>query len=142
MESYEFARADLDANCESMPIGQDPAPSRKSEDKPLILLLEALLGTPAPGRRKAERPTLEALNASPELKQPRTPRDLSAPVHLGHLVRLVRKERGLSQGELAQFTGVGRRFISELENGKQTLEFGLVLRVCAAMGIEMTAKKR
>jgi len=38
--------------------------------------------------------------------------------------------------------GVGRRFVSELENGKETLEIGRVLKVCQALGIDLVARKR
>ncbi len=121
---------------------------------PPRLLIEALLSprhhksrsrTRARARRgiiRGTSPTLRHLDQQPALSEPKAPRTVPAPVHLGHLVRRVRKERKLSQGELAEFAGVGRRFISELENGKLTLEFGLVLRVCAAMGIEITARKQ
>jgi y4mF family transcriptional regulator len=48
----------------------------------------------------------------------------------------------LSQQQFADLAGVGRRFISELENGKPTLELGLVLQVCKAAGIDVVAKRR
>ena len=38
--------------------------------------------------------------------------------------------------------GVGRRFISELENGKATLEIDKVLKVAAAAGIDFLARER
>jgi y4mF family transcriptional regulator len=61
---------------------------------------------------------------------------------LGHLVREAREERGLSQQAFADLAGVGRRFISELENGKPTLELGKVLQVAAAAGIDVLARRR
>ncbi|MBW8881094.1 MAG: helix-turn-helix transcriptional regulator [Asticcacaulis sp.] len=48
----------------------------------------------------------------------------------------------LSQQQLADMTGVGRRFISELESGKPTLEFGRVLKVCQSIGIDLAAIER
>lgn len=39
---------------------------------------------------------------------------------LGHIIRDARKAQGLTQDQLAGMTGTGRRFISELENGKDT----------------------
>ncbi len=52
---------------------------------------------------------------------------IGSPADLGRLVRKVREGRGLSQQEFADLAGVGRRFLSELENGKPTLELGKVL---------------
>ena len=62
--------------------------------------------------------------------------------HLGRLVREARQGRKLSQQDFADLAGVGRRFLSELENGKPTLEFGKVLKAAAAAGIDLFAKKR
>lgn len=62
--------------------------------------------------------------------------------NLGDLVRTARIAKDLSQQELADMAGVGRRFVSELENGKETLEIGRVLKVCQALGIDLVARKR
>ncbi|WP_416068633.1 helix-turn-helix transcriptional regulator (plasmid) [Rhizobium sp. YTUHZ045] len=61
---------------------------------------------------------------------------------LGHIVRKAREARKLSQQEFADLAGVGRRFISELENGKATLEFQKVLKVAHAAGISIFAEPR
>lgn len=58
---------------------------------------------------------------------------------LGSLVREARKEQGLSQEGLAGMTGVGRRFISELEQGKETAQLGKVLLILGALGIALFA---
>lgn len=58
---------------------------------------------------------------------------------LGHLIRDTRKAQGLTQDELAGMTGTGRRFISELENGKETSQLGKVLLVLGALGIALYA---
>jgi y4mF family transcriptional regulator len=57
---------------------------------------------------------------------------------LGEEVRRVRDARGWTQSELAQAAGVSRSFISELELGKATVEFGRVLRLLGALGIALT----
>ena len=44
--------------------------------------------------------------------------------------------------EVADLAGVGRRFLSELEAGKPTLEIGKVLLVLTAAGIELVARDR
>jgi y4mF family transcriptional regulator len=61
---------------------------------------------------------------------------------LGQLVREAREQRKLSQQAFADLAGVGRRFISELENGKATLEFDKVLQVASATGIDLLARRR
>jgi y4mF family transcriptional regulator len=62
--------------------------------------------------------------------------------HLGEVIRLARQKRGLSQQLLADGAGVGRRFLSELENGKTTLEFEKILQVATAAGVDLFAKLR
>ena len=62
--------------------------------------------------------------------------------HFGELIRLARQKQGLSQQHLADAAGVGRRFLSEVESGKSTLEFGKVLQVAAAAGIDLLARLR
>jgi HTH-type transcriptional regulator / antitoxin HipB len=52
----------------------------------------------------------------------------------------VKKERQrlcLTQARAAGLIGVGVRFLSEPENGKETLEFGKVLRVLQALKIQV-----
>lgn len=67
---------------------------------------------------------------------------IGSPADLGRLVRKVREGRGFSQQEFADLAGVGRRFLSELENGKPTLELGKVLKVANAAGISLFARER
>ena len=61
---------------------------------------------------------------------------------LGRIVRLQRRESSLRQDELAALAGVGTRFVSELENGKSSLELGKVVRVLETVGLEVTVAKR
>lgn len=67
---------------------------------------------------------------------------LDSIIDLGRMVRRLREHRKLSQQEFADLAGVGRRFLSELENGKPTLEFGKVLQVARAAGISLFARDR
>lgn len=55
-------------------------------------------------------------------------------------VKYNRKAQKLKQSELASRAGVGNRFISELENGKATLQIGKVITVLRALQIEITLK--
>lgn len=57
---------------------------------------------------------------------------------LGKLVREERKAQGLRQQELAAASGVGVRFIVDLEAGKPTLQLGKVLQVLATLGSEVS----
>jgi y4mF family transcriptional regulator len=90
---------------------------------------------------------VERRSALPSLSAERPSDSVSAvPIasahDLGQLVRQVREQRKLSQQAFADLAGVGRRFISELENGKATLEFDKVLQVASACGIDVQARPR
>lgn len=61
---------------------------------------------------------------------------------IGKLLRDKRKRMALTQSELAAVCGTGVRFISELENGKPTLEIGKVLHVIEMLGIDITLEDR
>jgi y4mF family transcriptional regulator len=67
---------------------------------------------------------------------------VETPADLGRLVRLKRRSIGLRQADLAALAGVGTRFLSELENGKETAEIGRALRVCRRLGLEIRAEPR
>nr|WP_300675402.1 helix-turn-helix transcriptional regulator [Desulfoluna sp.] len=58
------------------------------------------------------------------------------------MVRAKRKKVGMTQADFAGLCNVGTRFISELENGKPTLEFDRVLRVTQLIGIDLFAEGR
>ena len=58
--------------------------------------------------------------------------DLNA---IGREIRKQRRRHGLRQAELAALSGVGTRFVSDLENGKASLEIGRVIRVLNTVGL-------
>ena len=93
-------------------------------------------------------PTRRADDHRPELASitaPKPPIEASAignVAALGLLVRQRRKSLGFNQQQVADLSGVGRRFISELEAGKSTLEFDRVLQCCKALGIDFFVKAR
>jgi HTH-type transcriptional regulator/antitoxin HipB len=64
------------------------------------------------------------------------------PNGFGPLIRERRKELGLNQTELADVAHTTLRFVSELERGKPTAQLDGVLRVLAALGIELEARAR
>lgn len=75
-------------------------------------------------------------NTPPKLPLGNTP--LRSGKDVGELVRRLRRERRLTQGELADQAGVGRRFLAELEAGKETAQLGKALRVLAMLGVVVT----
>lgn len=61
---------------------------------------------------------------------------------IGNLIREERVRQGLTQTDLAGISGVGITFISQLENGKTTVEMGRVLNVLTMLGIDLIAERR
>lgn len=56
---------------------------------------------------------------------------------VGAFVAKTRREQGISQLELSQAADVGRRFVVELEDGKETLQAGKLLKVMSVLGIDL-----
>jgi len=56
----------------------------------------------------------------------------------GLLARSRRKALNMTQDQLALATGVGRRFLIDLEAGKTTCQLGLSLVVAQALGLQPT----
>ena len=63
-------------------------------------------------------------------------------IEVGQLVRVKRRDMGLTQKELAALCHVGTRFISELENGKPSLEIDKVLKVIRNVGLNIALEER
>lgn len=53
-----------------------------------------------------------------------------------------RNQLGLSQQELAEFSGCGRILISQIENGKETIRYDKLLQILDALGLEMEIRER
>lgn len=60
---------------------------------------------------------------------------------IGRMIRDERKRAGLRQDELAAASGVGLRFLVELERGKPTAQIGKILAVLAALGCEVQIRR-
>ena len=56
---------------------------------------------------------------------------------LGRKVRELRRAQKITQAQLAGLANTGIRFISDLENGKETCHIGKVLRVLETLGVDM-----
>jgi len=57
---------------------------------------------------------------------------------IAQLVKITRKEQGLTQMKLAQLCNVGTRFVIDLEKGKPTCEIGKVLTLLHGLGIRLS----
>jgi y4mF family transcriptional regulator len=71
---------------------------------------------------------------------------MSIPIHdseaLGNLIRSRRKALGFTQTRVAALCGTGIRFISDLENGKKTIEIEKAIAVASTLGIDIFARIR
>lgn len=56
---------------------------------------------------------------------------------IGRLVQAERKRQGLTQLQLAGMAGTGIRLISDLENGKETVQIQKLLKVVQTLGLGM-----
>jgi transcriptional regulator with XRE-family HTH domain len=63
-------------------------------------------------------------------------RALATASAFGSLIRRRRKELKIRQAQLALATGVGRRFLIELEAGKPSCQLGRSLLVAEALGLK------
>ena len=61
--------------------------------------------------------------------------------NLAKFIKAKRKEFGLTQVDLSQKSGVGLRFVREMEQGKETLRLDKVNQIPALFGAEMTPTK-
>ena len=56
----------------------------------------------------------------------------------GQALRAARKTQGITQKELSDFfSGFSREFLSDLENGKPTIELGKALAAAHALGLHL-----
>jgi y4mF family transcriptional regulator len=75
------------------------------------------------------------------------PIDFFGMEELGQAIKRVRKMRGLTQKELAMRTNTSEKFISNVENGKDTAQLGKVLLLVRLLDmgtrlIDLSAKER
>jgi len=68
--------------------------------------------------------------------------EVSSVAELGEMLRSKRKSLGMTQERAAGLSGVGIRFLSELERGKPTAEIGKVLQVVRRLGLELRIEPR
>ena len=59
---------------------------------------------------------------------------------IGKIVREARKKLGLDQKTLALYAGVSTKFISELENGKETVQMNKVIAVLKVFDYKLSVE--
>ena len=57
---------------------------------------------------------------------------------IGRVVRAVRRQSQLRLEDLAAATGLSKQFVTDVENGKLTLQLGLTLKLLAELGVRVT----
>lgn len=57
------------------------------------------------------------------------------------LVRNVRREQKATQIELAQFANVGTRFVRDVEDGKESVQFDKLMRVLSTLGLNVEVRR-
>ncbi|MGB5445911.1 MAG: transcriptional regulator, partial [Psychromonas sp.] len=57
---------------------------------------------------------------------------------LGQLAKIVRQSQSLDQSTAGLLSGNGLTFMSQFENGKETVEIGRVLKLLEQLGIELS----
>lgn len=131
----------------------DTAPARQAIAR-LLAPVQADPGIAVPARTTAVKlrrrvgrdldltTTAPPISAPPPAVAQDSERPVASISDLGTLVRARRSQLGFSQQRLADLAGVGRRFVSELEAGKPSLEVDRVLQCCGAIGIDLFARSR
>ena len=66
----------------------------------------------------------------------------STPQEIAARVRDERKRQGLDQRTVAMIANVGVRSVHRVEQGEATVRFDIVLRVLAALGLEVSIRSR
>ena len=61
---------------------------------------------------------------------------------LGKAIRDRRRELGYTQAFVADFAGISASFLSELENGKETIQAGKMLEVISLLGMDICIMNR
>lgn len=114
-------------------LGEKPSPSERSKPSLEAFRLVKALGLDMDRLPARPRPSDRSL---PRI----APANILEGADLGDMVRIRRQMLKLSQKELAEQAGVGRRFVGELEAGKPTAELGKTLAACRALGLTLTVQ--
>ncbi|MCL2826307.1 MAG: helix-turn-helix transcriptional regulator [Eggerthellaceae bacterium] len=67
---------------------------------------------------------------------------IQSSAELGAAIRARRKSQGLTQQELAGFSGCSAKFLTDLENGKPTVRLDKVLKIVMMLGMDFYLEGR
>lgn len=67
---------------------------------------------------------------------------IRTPKEFGAAIRARRKELHYTQAALAEFTGFSVSFLSDLENGKETVELGKAMYLANLLGMDLIFQNR
>lgn len=56
---------------------------------------------------------------------------------IGQRIAQLRKERGLTQEQLSELTGLDRTNIAKIENGKYNVSIDILNKVCVSLGAKI-----
>ena len=56
---------------------------------------------------------------------------------IGKIVAMARRQRGLTQAQLARAAGVTQNWLSEIERGKDTAQIGRILRILSFLSVRL-----
>ena len=63
-------------------------------------------------------------------------------MEFGRTIRNKRKKLGYTQAQLSEYTGFSTSFISDLDNGKETVELGKALFLLQLLGLDLAINNR
>ncbi len=63
-------------------------------------------------------------------------------IAFGRAIKTRRKELGYTQAHFSECTGLSASFLSNLENGKETVEMGKAMKVVQLLGMDMCLRVR
>ena len=67
---------------------------------------------------------------------------ITSTMEFGRTIRNKRKKLGYTQAQLSEYTGFSTSFISDLENGKETVELGKALFLLLLLGLDLAINNR
>ena len=60
----------------------------------------------------------------------------------GIAIKNKRKKLGYTQKNISEFTGISASFLSDLENGKKTIELDKALKIANLLGLDVELNER
>ena len=60
----------------------------------------------------------------------------------GAMIKIRRKQLGYTQAFISEMTGLSVSFLSELENGKKTIQLEKAIQVAMLLGLDLTMEAR